>query len=46
LQEALGKGQSPMSLFPEQLPDPVIITIPDPSDGIMGTFRLQSNPSK
>lgn len=37
LQEALGEGQSPMSIFPSRLSDSVIITIPDPTDGILDT---------
>lgn len=39
LQDALGRGQNPMSIFPSSLAEPQIITISDPGVGISGNIR-------
>lgn len=38
LQDAIGRGQNPMSILPSSLVEPEIITISDPGVGISGTL--------
>ncbi|XP_010677977.2 DENN domain and WD repeat-containing protein SCD1 isoform X1 [Beta vulgaris subsp. vulgaris] len=35
--DAIGRGESPTSVFPSPLLDLTIVTIPDPTDGVLGT---------
>ncbi|KAK0587053.1 hypothetical protein LWI29_016603 [Acer saccharum] len=37
LQDAIGRGQNPMSIFPSSLVEPEIITISDPDMGVSGS---------
>lgn len=36
--DAIGRGESPTSVFPSPLLDLTIVTIPDPTDGVLGTL--------
>lgn len=36
--DAIWRGESPMSVFPSSHSDLMIITIPDPTDGVSGTL--------
>lgn len=38
LQDAIGRGQNPLSILPSASAEPEIITISDPGLGISGTF--------
>ena len=40
LQDAIGRGQNPMSIFPSPVVEPEIITISDPGGKISGKFDL------
>lgn len=40
LQDAIGRGQNPMSIFPSNTAEPEIITISDPDYKISGKFDL------
>lgn len=46
LQDAIGRGQNPISIFPSDLVEPEIITISDPDLGVSGTFDLSSYDSQ
>lgn len=37
LQDAIGRGQNPLSILPSDVAEPEIITISDPGVGISGT---------
>lgn len=39
LQDAIGRGQNPMSILPSPLIEPEIITISDPGVGISGISK-------
>lgn len=38
LQDAIGRGQNPISILPSSLVEPEIITISDPDVGLSGIF--------
>lgn len=38
LQDAIGRGQNPLSVLPSLIAEPEIVTISDPGVGISGTF--------
>jgi len=40
LQDAIGRGQNPLSILPSLSAEPEIITISDPGVGISGTLSL------
>lgn len=40
LQDAIGRGQNPFSIFPTSLVDPEIITISDTDMGISGIYQF------
>lgn len=40
LQDAIGRGQNPMSILPSPLIEPEIITISDPGVGISGISKF------
>lgn len=40
LQDAIGRGQNPISIFPSNVVEPEIITISDPGGKISGKFDL------
>lgn len=43
LQDAIGRGQNPMSIFPSPTEEPEIITISDPGLGIPGKYKFSTN---
>lgn len=43
LQDAIGRGQNPMSIFPSPTEEPEIITISDPGLGIPGNYKISIN---
>jgi len=40
LQDAIGRGQNPISVLPSSWVEPEIITISDPDVGILGKFEV------
>ena len=40
LQDATGRGQNPLSIFPSEVADPEIITITDPETDGSGTYSF------
>ena len=42
LQDATGRGQNPLSIFPSEVADPEIITIADPKTDGSGTYSFFS----
>ena len=43
LQDAIGRGENPMSILPSSLVEPEIITISDPGVGISGTLVVNNS---
>lgn len=46
LQDAIGRGQNPLSVLPSLMAEPEIITISDPGVGISGIFSYYCDVSK
>lgn len=42
LQDATGRGQNPLSIFPSEFADPEVITIADPETEGSGTYSFYS----